>query len=500
MKMNNLIILPILIPLMAGIILLFLKEQVQIQRWISGIATIFNVLVVMLLVHTVSLNGIQVIELGSWPAPFGIVLVADMFAALLVLTTMVVGLACLFYAFHSIGEAREKNYFYAFFQFILVGVAGSFLTGDIFNLFVMFEVMLISSYALITLGGTRQQLRESIKYILINIVSSVLFVASVAYLYGVIGTLNFAHLSVRVASLDDPQGGIISVVAILFLIVFSLKAGLFLYFWLPGSYSVPPAVIAALFGGLLTKVGIYAIFRIFTLIFYHEPSITHFTIMAWMAGITMVIGMIGAIAHWDVKKILAYNIVYAVGFIIFGLAIFNQVALEGAIFYLLHDMFVKALLFLLAGAMIGIAGTSYLKNMGGLIKNHPMLGWMFFIAALALAGVPPLSGFIGKLLIVQGGLTDGFYWLVGLSLLTSLLILYSIMKIFMNGFWGEVKLSKEEQKASAKGLLAPCAFLLILSIGLGLGAEWVYDQYIREAAITLLDPAIYIDAVSPVKE
>lgn len=489
--MNNLVIVPLLIPLLFGVVLLFFKNNVRLQRGLSIISFSAMIGFTTYLIYVVSMDGIQTLYLGGWKPPFGIVLVADMFASLLVLTSSIVGLAVLLYSFRGIGEEREEFYYYPLVHFLLLGVCGSFLTGDIFNLFVFFEVMLMSSYALIVLGGTRIQLRETLKYVLINIVSSTLFVIAVAYLYAITGTLNMADLSVRVA--EAGQGGLLTVVSILFLIVFSLKAGLFLYFWLPGSYSAPPAPIAALFGGLLTKVGIYAIFRTFTLIFYHQPEITH-TLIAVLAGLTMILGSLGAIGSWDVKKIIAYNVVIAAGFICFGLAIFSTVGIAGAILYLMHDMIIKALLFLLAGTMIGIAGTSNLKQMGGLIKNHPALGWMFFISALALAGVPPLSGFIGKLLIIQGGLEAKFYWLVGISLVTSLLILYSVMKIFINGFWGEVKLSKEEEKGTTKGLLYPCASLVAISIAFGLGVEFIYP-YVGQAAETLMNPEIYIQAV-----
>jgi multicomponent Na+:H+ antiporter subunit D len=494
--MNNIVILPILIPLLTGIILIFFRERIRLQRILSMLSLIGMTVVAAYLVQRVYDAGILTSQLGNWEPPFGIVLVADMFASLLVLTTSIVAMACLWFAFKTIGADRERYYFYPIFQFLIVGVSGSFLTGDLFNLFVFFEVMLISSYFLISIGGTKLQLRESLKYVLINIVSSVLFVAGVAYLYGAVGTLNLADLSLKIAEMG--QSGILTVISIFFMIVFGLKAGLFLYFWLPGSYSVPPTAIAAVFGGLLTKVGIYALFRMFTLIFYHQPEVTHL-LLAWLGVLTLVLGVIGAVGHQDVRKILAYNIIAAVGFIVLGLGFFSTTALTGAVFYLLHDMIIKALLFLIGGAMIAIAGTSKLKEMGGLIKHHPSLGWMFFVAALALAGVPPLSGFVGKLLIIQGGLEMGaaetsFYWFVGVSLITSLLILYSVMKIFMNGFWGEVKLSREEEKAGSKAILAPCAILVALSVLIGLGAEFLMP-YLAVAVETLMDPSIYIDAV-----
>ena len=272
-------------------------------------------------------------------------------------------------------------FFYPFVFFLIAGVNGSFLTGDFFNLFVCFEVMLLSSYVLITLGGRKVQLVESIKYVSINVLSSWFFLLGIAYLYGTVGTLNMAHLSVRIAEVG--QGPLLTVISIIFLIVFSLKAGLLLYFWLPGSYSAPPTVVAALFGALLTKVGIYAMFRVFTLIFYHEPEITH-TMIGVMAALTMIGGSIGAIAYNDIRQIVSYNVVIAVGFILVGLAVSTEVAIQGSIYYLIHDMIIKALLFLLAGTMIYLTGTARIEQMSGFIRNYPLLGWLFFITMLSL--------------------------------------------------------------------------------------------------------------------
>lgn len=448
------------------------------------------------LVQFVSEEGIQILELGGWQAPFGIVLVLDMLPALLLVATALVGFACLLYAVHSIGENKERFYFYSLFQFLIVGVNGSFLTGDLFNLFVFFEVMLFSSYVLLSLGSTKIQLRETIKYALINTLSSTLFVVGIAYLYSVTGTLNMAHLSVRIAEVG--QTGFITAVAILFLVVFSIKAGLFLYFWLPGSYMAPPGAVGAIFAALLTKVGIYVIFRMYTLIFYHQPEITHL-LMAVMAGLTMLLGGIGAIAQWDIRAILVYNVVISVGFIISGLAFGTSASLMGAVYYTVHDIVMKGLLFLLGGTVISIAGTARLKEMSGLIRSHPLLGWMFFLTILALSGIPPLSGFVGKVLIIKEGLALGtghpsFYILAGIGLVSSLMVLYSLLKIFINGFWGETVLSEEMEKGTDRGVLLPCAFLTAVSLFLGLGAELLYP-YVDQAVVTMLNPGIYIEAV-----
>ncbi|SFP19711.1 Na+/H+ antiporter subunit D [Salibacterium halotolerans] len=491
--MTNLLIWPILLPLLTGILLLFAPKQIRFQRVLSAISGAGLIAVTVFILLTVRDGGIQTLELGGWTPPFGIVLVGDMLASLLTTTTAVVSLPIVIFAMSTIGKEREQFYFYAFYQFLITGVMGAFLTGDIFNLFVFFEVMLISSYILIVHGGTKIQLRESFKYVLVNVISSAFFVVAVAYLYAVTGTLNMAQLSQRIGSLDS-DAPILTVIAVLFLIVFGLKGALFpLYFWLPASYTAPPSAIAAVFGALLTKVGMYSIFRTYTIIFTHDTGFTH-QLLAVLAACTMVIGVIGAVAHQDVKKILVYNVIVAVGFVLFGVSTLTETGMAGAVFYLIHDIVIKGALFLLLGAMIIAAGTSHLRNMGGLIKHHPRLGWMFFTAVMALVGVPPLSGFVGKLLIIQGGAQDGQYIIIAVMMAASLLVLYSMIRIFLYGFYGRIRLEKADQHGSTKGLLLPCAFLIAVSAFIGLGAESVY-QMAATAAQTLHDPQIYIDAV-----
>ncbi|MDQ0269879.1 Na+/H+ antiporter subunit D [Cytobacillus purgationiresistens] len=489
--MNNLIILPIIIPLIFGMFMVIFRRRIILHRALSILGLAGTISVAAMLITQIQSKGIQSLNIGGWAAPYGVTMVADMLAALLLITTSVVALFVLIYAFKSIGRDKEEHYFYPLFLFLISGVNGSFLTGDVFNLFVCFEVMLISSYALISLGGEKGQLRESIKYVLVNIIASFLFLIAIAYLYAVTGTLNMAHLSVRVAEVG--QDGLMTAVAILFLLVFSLKAGLFLFFWLPGSYGSPPTAVAAIFAALLTKVGIYAIYRFFTLVFYHEPQVTHL-IIGIMSAVTMVLGAIGAIAYMDIKKILTYNVVVGVGFILAGLASFTAEGMTGSIYYLIHDMVIKALIFLIGGVIIAIAGTSKLKDMSGLIQTHPYLGWMYFIAALSIAGIPPLSGFIGKVYITQGTFASEYYWLGAIGLFTSLMVLFSVMKIFMNSFWGETILSEEMEKGTTKGVMLPIVALVMLTIALGLGAEGLHD-YVQIAVEGLMNPSLYIEAV-----
>lgn len=489
--MNNVIVLPLIIPIVTGVFLVFLSRWILPQRWISLGSVLINIAVSLFVLKQIQTEGILTLDFGSWPPPYGIIFVADSFAMLLVLTTNFVAFICLIYAMYSLDAKREKLFFYPFIHLLIAGVNGSFLTGDLFNLFVSFEVMLLASYTLITLGSTKRQLKEAIKYIVINVLSSSLFLIAIAYLYGTIGTLNLAHISMRVAEVE--QTALLTVISLLFFIVFSIKSGLLLYQWLPGAYSAPPTAIAALFGALLTKVGVYSLFRIFTLLFYHEPSLTH-TLIGWMAGITLIGGSIGAIAYKDMRLIVAYNVVIAIGFILIGLAVSTPASISGSIYYVVHDMVVKALLFLIVGTIISLTGKTNFTHISGLIRNYPALGWVFFGTMLSLTGIPPFSGFLGKILIGQGTIESENYLLLALSFISSLFVLYSLLRIFMESFWGETMISEENEVPLKKGLLIPCILLFIMSIALGVGAE-VITPYVMDATETLLNPTIYIDAV-----
>ncbi|WP_342514822.1 Na+/H+ antiporter subunit D [Sporosarcina sp. FSL K6-1522] len=490
--MINLLLFPIILPFFFAIILLFFKENIRVQRSLTFIGLLASLVAALFLVAKVKADGIQAITLGGWSAPFGISMVSDMFSALLVTTTIVLTLLVVIYSFTAIGKERERFFYYPAILFMVTGVNGAFTTGDIFNMFVFFEVLLIASYVLIVLGGEKKQLRESIKYVLVNVISSALFVITVAYLYSVIGTLNMADISVKIAQIGQP--GIITVIAILMLLVFGVKGSIFpLYFWLPGSYAAPPIPVLALFGALLTKVGVYAIMRTYTLFFIHDVGFTH-EILSVVALLTIIAGCVGALAYFDLKQIIIYNIVIAVGVILFGAAQMNDAGLTGAIFYLIHDMLIKGALFLLIGIIIYITGTSNLRKMGGLMKTHAPLGWIYLIAAFGLAGIPPLSGFVGKLLIVEGAFESGNIWGSIIILASSLVVLLSVIRIFIYAFWGEpVDLPKTERRPYRNRML-PAVILVILSVLYGVGSEWLVP-YMTDASNVLLQPSIYIDAV-----
>ncbi|GAA5417324.1 Na(+)/H(+) antiporter subunit D [Paraliobacillus ryukyuensis] len=495
--MSNLLVVPFLLPMVVGAVLIFFAKHHRLQRIIAGLTGIALFVFSIYLTYRVYQSPEQMIhlEVGDWRAPFGIVLVGDMLSILMVLMASFVGLVCLFYGFKTIHIERERYYFYSFFFFLLTGVNGAFLTGDLFNLFVFFEVTLISSYVLISHGGKKFQLRESFKYVVMNMVASAFFLVAVAYLYAITGTLNMADLGDRVAMLD--QQGIINVIAIIFLFVFGAKGALFpLYYWLPKSYYGPPAVITALFGALLTKVGLYSLIRTFTLIFNQNPAFTH-TIILVLAGATMIFGVLGALSKFDIKSIIIYQIISQVGFMIMGLGVFSADAIAGSIYYITHDMVVKVALFFIAGIIIQLTGTADIRKMGGLLKKYPLLGWSFFIAAMSLVGIPPLSGFFGKFSLIVSSVGEGQYVIVGVALVVSLLNLFSMLRIFMNVFWGEetditFALSNEQ----VNGLLRTVIPLIAVTIALGLGAEPAF-QYVSAAADQLMNPTHYIDVILP---
>lgn len=491
--MSNVIILPIIIPFIIGAILILLYKRHTVQRVLSGITMLALLALSVYLAVYVYQHGTIVLDVGDWEAPFGIVIVADLLSTLMLLLSTLIGTICMFFAFQTVSRDREKQFFYPLYLFLMIGVNGSFLTGDLFNLFVFFEVMLIASYGLIVHGGTGYQLRESFKYVVINIFASALFIVGIAWIYSITGTMNMAHIAERVAELD--QAGALNIVAIMLFIVFASKGALFpLYFWLPKSYYGPPAAIAALFGGLLTKVGIYAIIRTFTLIFNHDINFTHKGVIVTIAGITMIIGALGAIAQVDFKRMLSYLIISQVSFMVMGLGIFTPLAVAGAVFYIIHHMIVEPALFLFAGAIKKITGTTDLRKMGGLIGTHPWLSWLFFISAISLAGIPPLSGFFSKFSLILAGFQEQQYVIAGAALLAGLLTLISMMKVFSSAFWGEQKHSAEQAKISVGKLLLPILPLVALTIIIGFAAEPVFN-YSMEVAQDILNPTNYIESV-----
>jgi multicomponent Na+:H+ antiporter subunit D len=490
----------LLIPFVAAVLCAACWRFPAAHRVITVAAQVVFLAAALRLFTTVWTSGVLAVQIGNWPAPFGITLAADLFSAIMVVVTALIALAVAVYSLADIDAQREKFGYYIFLNFMLMGVTGAFLTGDIFNMFVWFEVMLISSFVLMTLGGQRAQMEGAIKYVVLNLISSALFLSACGILYAKAGTLNLADLALRVQTVMQPE--LLGVTAMLFVVAFGLKAGIFpLFFWLPASYHTPPVAVSAVFAGLLTKVGVYALVRVFTLIFTGETAFTHGLLLT-LAALTMVTGVLGAVVQYDFRRLLSFHIVSQIGYMVMGLALFTPLALAATVFYLFHHIIVKTNLFLISGIAQRHAGSFDLRAMGGLYKAAPFLAALFFIPAMSLGGIPPLSGFFAKFAVVKAGLLGDSPFPVGaplvsaIALAVGLLTLYSMTKIWNEAFWKKPSV-EPALRLSARDrclLFGPVAVLAGLTLLLGLLPGFFLEVATR-AADQLLRPTAYIAAV-----
>ena len=491
--MNALLAIPVVIPLLAAALAVIAIRLPTVQRFLSiaGVATALAASVALLI--EVERNGPQATQVGGWPAPIGITLVADLFTCLMLVIGLATVLAVLVFAVGQRGDDHESA-FHPVYLVMTAGVALSFLTGDLFNLFVAFEITLTASYVLITLGGAKEQVRAGMTYVVINLLASFLFVVAIAFVYASTGTVNFADLTERLTTLSP---NLRTALALLLLVVFGIKAAIFpLFFWLPDAYPTARTSVTAVFAGLLTKVGVYAIIRMETLLF---PDNRQSTLLLVIAGLTMVIGVLGAIAQDDMKRILSFHIVSQIGYMILGIGLFTVSGIAGAVFFVLHQIPVKASLFLVVGLVEHDAGSTKLSKIGGLVRRIPLAAVLFLVAALSLAGIPPLSGFVGKLALVSAGFDAQAYAIIAISLLVSVGTLFSMVKIWNGVFWGT---AEEPTPAIASGEVVHTPALMTLStvalvgltVAIAIGAGPIYELCERAAA-ELLDPSTYVRAV-----
>ena len=487
---------PLALPFLTAVIA-FLARHFAAGRWISVFGNVLLLLAATVLMARVRGEGVIAAQMGGWRAPFGITLVADYLGAVMVVITAITALAVSIYALADISERKEYLGYHALFNLLIGGVTGAFLTGDLFNLYVWFEVMLISSFGLLILGGGKAQIDGGVKYVTLNLVSTILFLSGIGLLYGLTGTLNMADLSRVVPEVENQ--GLVTVVAVMFMIAFGVKAAVFpLFFWLPASYHTPAFAVSTVFAGLLTKVGVYALIRMFTLVFIGDVAFTH-TILLWVAAFTMVTGVLGAAAQNDIRKILSFHIVSQIGYMIMGLALLTPLALAGAVFYLVHHIIVKANLFLIAGVVERAAGSTELGRVGGLYQSAPWLAVLFLIPAFSLAGFPPLSGFWAKYVLVAAALEIEGWIIAGVALLVGLLTIYSMTKIWTEAFWkthpdGINPTLNRIGPGDRRPLLYPIAGLAVMTLVIGFFPE-PFVGFAETAATQLLDPAQYIDAV-----
>jgi multicomponent Na+:H+ antiporter subunit D len=484
--------------MLTGILTLFFRYALHTQRLVSLMGTVALLVASIALVFDVRRNGIQAVQMGGWPAPYGIPLVADLFGAVMVLLAGIVGMAVAAYALVSIDRQREQFGYHPLYHFLLMGVCGAFLTGDLFNLYVWFEVMLMASFVLMALGGDRGQMEGAIKYVALNLVSSAMFLSALGLLYGMAGTLNMADLAQKFSVNPPSQSpGLVTAVAMLFMVAFGIKAAVFpLFFWLPASYHTPPAAVSALFAGLLTKVGVYALIRVFTLIFLQDTGYTHSLLLA-VAALTMVSGVVGAAAQNEFRRVLSFLIISHIGYMIMGLGLFTPLALAGAVFYTAHHIIAKTNLFLVSGVVERLGGTPELKKLGGLYRAHPILALLFLVPSMSLVGIPPLSGFFAKLSLVRAGLETQQYVLVAIALGVSILTLFSMLKLWAEAFWKPGMLSEVDTLPfglNVRAWLYPIAFLAGLTVLIGLGAGPLF-RFALQAGEQLMNPSIYIQAV-----
>jgi len=491
-----LVIAPILLPLVLAAVTAALFTRPVAQAAVALLGMVALLAVSALLVAEVMANGIMATELGDWPAPFGIVIVVDRLSAAMVMVSAILAVATILF---TRGETARADYagggFYPLFCGLLVGVNGAFMTGDIFNLYVWFEVMLICTLGLLVVNRTRAQIDGAVKYAILNLFATVVLLVAIGFLYGITGTLNMAHLAVILPTLETTPA--LAVTAILFLVAFGIKMAAFpLFFWLPLSYHTAPMSVAAIFAGLLTKVGVYAALRVFTLLFEVSDGGLN-VIVAWAAALTMVTGVLGAVVQMDVRRILSFHIISQIGYMMIGIGLATPVAIAAAVFYIVHHIIVKANLFLVAGAIERAGGSYDLARVGGLMKSHPWLAVLFLVPALSLAGLPPLSGFWAKLLVIDASLQDQAYWLAAVALAVGLLTMLSMSKIWMEAFWK----APPSGAALTKGrvptaMLASIAFLAAFTVAIGLMAEPLVS-YATVSGAELADPSRYIDRILP---
>lgn len=494
--MKNLLFLPLIIPLAAAVLGLLAWRQRQFQRWIGIGATALLTLAGGFILAQVQQQGIITAQAGNWPAPFGITLVADLFSGLMLVGAGVMGLCVTIYSLADAGHHQESVGYHPLLQVLLLGVCGSFLTGDLFNLYVWFEVMLIASFVLLALGGQREQMEGAIKYVALNLIASALLLAGIGLLYGVTGTLNMAHLAIKLHGM--PHTGTIPVIAALLFCAFSIKAAVFPFcFWLPASYHTPPVAVITLFSALLSKVGIYVLIRVFTLIFLQETLAGQPLILA-AAGLTMLFGAVGALCQPELRRLLAFCVISQIGYLLMGLGLSSQTALAGSLFFMLHIMAAKSALFLTTGAVSRMTGSSRLAELGGLYRRHPLLAALFLIPALSVAGIPPLSGFWGKLALVQAGLHDEQFLIVAVALGVSVLTLWYLVNAWIVLFWKERPAEAEELRSlplpMRRRLLAPALALAAVSLLAGLLPEPLF-RLCNAAAAQLSSPEPYLRAV-----
>ncbi|REA64318.1 Na+/H+ antiporter subunit D [Dyadobacter luteus] len=495
---DNHIVATVLVHLFTALAQLLLPKKTVPQMILSIAGCLLSFLLALALFMKVYSGGILTMNAANWDAPFGIVFVADLFSSTMVLLTSVAALAVSIFSAVGVGRARMLFGYFPIFHFLIMGLNGAFLTGDIFNLYVWFEVVIISSFVLLTLGGRIPQLEGAVKYMAMNILASMFFLTGIGILYGITGSLNMADLSLKIAQVEDRS--VVNLTAIFFLVGFGIKSAVFpLYFWLPSSYHTPPSAVAAVFGGLLTKLGLYALFRCFTLLFVPDDFAQ--TVFIIIACATILTGAFGALIRTNIRRVLSYLIVCHIGFVVGGLGLCSKTALLGAVFYLIHDIIVKTNLFLIAGLIRQLRGTMNMGKLGGIYAEYPKISLLIAIVLFSLVGIPPLSGFWPKIYLIEAALMSKSYAFTASVILGSFITLFVVAKLWSEVFWKDAVVD-EVIVDNFKPLKTGRKFLMILPIGIlastslfiGLNAEFII-QVADRIANEMIDTTPYTSAV-----
>ena len=444
--------MPVILPAVAAALTLILSKYVQAQRAITLTVLAFLIALNATMLYLVDSEGIQTLQIGGWDAPVGITLVADRLSVSMLTVSSIVLFAVMGYAIsqgiRDGGKDEPVAVFMPSYLLLSMGVNLAFLSGDLFNLYVGFEVLLVASYVLLTLGASPARVRSGVGYVMVSMASSMVFLFGLAMVYASVGTLNMAQIGLRME--DIPDGTRSAIFAVL-LVAFGIKAAIFpLDSWLPDSYPTAPSLVTAVFAGLLTKVGVYAIIRARSVIFI-DGSLD--TLLMWVALATMLVGILGAMAQNDIKRLLSFTLVSHIGYMIFGVALGSAAGLSGAIFYAIHHILVQTTLFLVVGLVERQAGSSSLRRLGSLAYISPLLAILYFIPAINLGGIPPFSGFLGKIILIEAGAQEGGWmaWvLIAGAVVTSLLTLYTMVLVWSKAFWRDRKDAPDGATAIAR--------------------------------------------------
>ncbi|WIY82762.1 Na+/H+ antiporter subunit D [Propionimicrobium sp. PCR01-08-3] len=490
--------IPVLVPFAAAAIALLLGRRATAQRVVSLVALCIVQLDAFFIAY-LSAEGPFTLDVGGWSAPVGITLVADRLSAMMLVVSVFVTICVLIYSFTqdpAEGRRLPVAVFQPTFLILSAGVSNAFLTGDLFNLYVGFEILLVASFVLITLGGSRERIRSGTVYVVVSVVSSSIFLIALAMVYGAVGTVNMAQIAIRMDGIDPATAQLIEV---MLLVAFGVKAAVFpLSAWLPDSYPTAPAPVTAVFAGLLTKVGIYAIIRTQSTIFA-DTGLNKALMVIALA--TMITGILGAVAQDDIKRLLSFTLVSHIGFMLWGVGIGSIDGLSAAIFYTAHHIIVQTALFLVSGLMEQVGGTTSLAKLGSLLKVWPFLAVVYLIPALNLAGIPPLSGFLGKIGLIEASAAVGspLNWtLIAGGLVTSLLTLYALLRAWNMAFWQPAE-DEITKRPVAWTMTFSTVLLVAASVLLAVLAGPIY-QYAAGSATELREQEPYIQAVLPDSE